>query len=138
MGLRHSVGELGHSLLSIVSTRIELFSIELSEQKERLLKVLCLSFGALLCLSLALLILTLTVALVFWPTEYRYVALFVAVAVYAVAGLGMMLAVWRLLTRGAAPFEATIEELRNDVAWLERLNRQDPVEDVRRGGPDHV
>ncbi len=139
MGLRQSAGELGNALVAIVSTRLELFSIELAEQKEGVIKLLCLSFGALLCLSLALLILTLTLALAFWHTEYRYVALVVAVVVYALAGLGMLWAVWRMLTRGPIPFEASIAELRKDMACLKRLGEpDDPAEDARRGGPDHV
>ena len=138
MGLRQSAGELGNAVLAVVGTRLELFSIELSEQKESIVKLLCLSFGALLCLSLALLILTLTLALFFWHTEYRYVALGVAVLVYAAAGLFMQRAVWNML-RGPLPFEASIEELRHDMACLKRLGESDdPAEDARRGGPDHV
>lgn len=139
MGLRQSAGELGSALLAIVSTRLELFSIELSEQKESVIKLLCLSFGALLCLTLALLVLTLTVALLFWHTEYRYLALLVAVLLYAVAGLSMLRVVWRMLTQGGMPFEASLAELRNDLANLERLAKPgDPAEEARRGGPDHV
>lgn len=139
MGLRQSAGELGNTLLAMVSTRLELFSIELSEQKESLVKLLCLSFGALLCLTLALLILTLTVALMFWHTEYRYLALWLTVLVYALAGLGMLRVVWRMLTQGPIPFEASLAELRNDMGQLKRLVEPgDPVDDARRGGPDHV
>ncbi|MCB5364598.1 phage holin family protein [Pusillimonas sp. CC-YST705] len=138
MGLRQSAGELGAALLATISTRLELFSIELSEQKESIIKVMCLSFGALLCLALALLILTLTVALMFWHTEYRFLALLVAVLVYAVAGVIMLRIVWRTLTAGPPPFEASLAELRNDMACLKRLGDDDPAEDARRGGPDHV
>ena len=139
MGLRQSTGELANAVLAIVSTRLELVSIELSEQKESVVKLLCLSFGALLCLALALLILTLTVALVFWSTEYRFLALAAAVVIYAVAGLGMLWAVWRMLARGPVPFEASLAELRNDMACLRRLGESgDPSADARRGGPDHV
>lgn len=138
MGLKESVGEFGNAVLAIVGTRLELFSIELSEQKESIVKLLCLSFGALLCLALALLILTLTLALLFWHTEYRYLALGIAVLVYAVAGLTMLRMVWNML-RGSIPFEASIAELRHDMACLKRLgDSDDPAEDARRGGPDHV
>ena len=138
MGLKESVGELGNAVLAVLGTRLELFSIEVSEQKESIIKLLCLAFGALVCLALSLLILTLTLALFFWHTEYRYIALGVAVLLYAVLGLLMLRAAWKVL-RGPMPFEASIAELRRDIESLGRLGgNDDPSTEVRRGGPDHV
>src|SRR3546814_1754507 len=70
-----SVGDLACTLLSIVRTRLELFSLEATEQKSQMIVILGMAFGALLFLTLAALVFSLTVALFFWPTEHRYLAL---------------------------------------------------------------
>src|SRR3546814_1499998 len=71
MALRQSVGDLACTLLSIVRTRLELFSLEASEQKVNLIAILGMAFGALLFLTLAVLVFSIAVALYFWPTDQR-------------------------------------------------------------------
>lgn len=121
MALRQAVGGLAATLLSILRTRFELFLLEASEQKANVLAVLAMTFGALIFLTLALLVFTVTVAVYFWPTEDRYVALAVLAFVYFVIGVGLLVAVRSRLVNGPAPFAATIEELRRDMELVERL-----------------
>lgn len=121
MALRQSVGDLACTLLSIVRTRIELFSLEASEQKSRLIALLGMAFGALLFLTLALLVFSIAVALYFWPTDQRYVALGVLALIYGLVGAGLFLAIRRQLLFSPMPFAATVEELRRDLALAERL-----------------
>ncbi|MBB5215160.1 phage holin family protein [Parapusillimonas granuli] len=121
MALRQSVGDLACTLLSIVRTRIELFSLEASEQKGRLVVLMGLTAAALLFLTLAVLVFSIAVALYFWPTEQRYMALCVLALCYLVIGAGFLWAVRRKLVHGAMPFAATIDELRRDLALAERL-----------------
>src|SRR3546814_7491131 len=61
MALRQSVGDLACTLLSIVRTRLELFSLEASEQKVNLIAILGMAFGALLFLTLAVLVFSIAV-----------------------------------------------------------------------------
>ena len=56
-------------------TRLELLALEAADEKARLLKLLGLAFAALLFLTLAVLVATITIAVAFWPTEDRYLAL---------------------------------------------------------------
>jgi uncharacterized membrane protein YqjE len=104
---------LAASFLGLMQSHLGVFSIELEEVREHLLKTLVLAIvgaGAiLLCL------LTLTLALVLMVDD--------AHRVYAVAGLAVffvvLAAVCLVLARrgmsdGAHPFEMTIEELRRD------------------------
>src|SRR5690606_39361219 len=111
MALRQSVGELACTLLSIVRTRLELFSLEASEQKAQLIVILGMAFGALLFLTLAVLVFSLTVALYFWPTEQRYVALSLLVLFYTALGVGLFWGVRCKLLFSPMPFAATNDEL---------------------------
>lgn len=121
MALRQSVGDLASTLLSIVRTRLELFSLEASEQKSRLITLLAMAFAMLLFLTLALLVFSIAVALYFWPTDHRYMALYVLALVYGVVGIGLLLTVRSKLLYSPMPFAATVDELRRDLALVERL-----------------
>lgn len=121
MALRQAVGGIAATLMSILRTRFELFALEAAEQKANVLALLGLAFGALIFLTLALLVFTGTVAVYFWPTEDRYVALGVLAFLYFAIGLGMLIAVRSRLVNGPAPFSATLDELRRDIELVERL-----------------
>ncbi|GAB2916605.1 phage holin family protein [Paralcaligenes sp. KSB-10] len=129
MALRHSVGEMAGTLLSIVRTRLELFALEASGQKVRLFKLLGMAFAALLFSSLAILVFSIAVALYFWPTEERYLALGGLALVYGLLGLGFFWAVRQALLYGPTPFAATLDELRRDVALVGRLSDPAPGAD---------
>lgn len=134
MALRQSVGDLGATFVTAVRTRLELFSLEAEDQRSRLLRLVALSLGALMCLVLALCIFTLLVALYFWPTEYRYVALALLAILYALAGVSMLLMVRSAIVNDPPPFSATLDELRRDAALLDRLRA--PVRTPRRDDAD--
>lgn len=128
MALRQSVAELADTFLSAVRTRLELFSLEASEQKSHLVKVLGLAFAALLFLTLALLVFSIAVALYFWPTEQRYLALGLLALLYGVLGVGFLYAVRHSLLHDPMPFSATLEELQRDAALFGRLREPDSAE----------
>lgn len=125
MALRHSIGELAATLMSIVRTRLELFALEAAGQKSHLVLILGLAFGALLFVTLAVLVFSIAVALYFWPSDHRYTALFCLALIYAVAGLVLFLLVRRSLLRASMPFAATLEELQRDISLVEGLARPD-------------
>ncbi|PLC53151.1 hypothetical protein CR155_15285 [Pollutimonas nitritireducens] len=129
MALRQSVGELACTLLSIVRTRLELLSLEAAGQKVHLIAILGMAFGALLFLTLAVLVFSIAVALYFWPTEQRYVALGLLALFYGLLGIGLFLAVRSKLLFAPMPFAATVDELRRDLSLLERL--REPSTSVR-------
>ncbi len=121
MALGNSVGDLASTLVSMARTRLELFALELSEQKSRLLTLVAMLFGGLVFLILALLVFSIMVALYFWPTEHRYLALGVLVVIYAVAGCGLLLGVRNWLKSDDLPFSNTLDELQRDLALVDRL-----------------
>ena len=123
MALGQSVGGLASTLLSILRTRFELLTLEAAEQKSHVLVVVGMVFGALLFLTLAVLVFTATIAVYFWPTEDRYMALALLALVYLVLGVGLILGARSKLVNGPRPFAATLEELKRDVELMDRLKQ---------------
>ena len=121
MGLRKAVFGVASSLVGLVRTRLELLALEAADEKSRLLKLLGMAFAALLFLTLAVLVFTVTVAVLFWPTEDRYLALGLLAAFYGIVGVALLLVVRHGLVYGAPPFAATLEELGRDAELLERI-----------------
>lgn len=121
MALRQSVGEMAGTVMSIICTRLELFSLEASEQKARLVKALSMAFAALLFLTLALLVFSIAVALYFWPTDQRYLALGLLALLYGLVGIGFFWMLRRELLFEPMPFSVTLSELKRDMAMVERL-----------------
>ena len=123
MALRESVGGLAATFLSILRTRFELLTLEADEQKSRIVVLLGLAAGAVLCLVLAVLVFTVTVAVYFWPTEDRYVALSILAFIYFAIGVGLVVAIRSRLVNGPPPFAATLDELRRDIELVNRLKQ---------------
>lgn len=131
MGLRRSVFGVAGSLVGLLRTRLELFALEAAEEKARLIKLLGMAFAALLFLTLAVLVFSVTIAVAFWPTEDRYLALGLLAALYAIIGLGLLLAVRRELVSGPVPFSATFEELGRDADLLDSVRAAQAEQDER-------
>ena len=129
MALRQSAGDLLGTLGSMLQTRFELFSLEAAGQREHLTRSLALMLVGGLLLTLALLVFSLTIALLFWPTEYRYWALGVLTLVYAISGAWILLRVRKSFLEQPAPFSATLEELRMDLALLDKLRSSSDDDD---------
>lgn len=121
MALKESFGTLSSTLLSMVRTRLELFALELADQKSRVIGLLLLACAALMLVLLGLLVFSVAVALYFWPTEHRYLALLLLAGVYVLAGLGAFLVLRSRLVQAPVPFHATLDELHRDLALLDRL-----------------
>ena len=125
MGLRRSVIGVASSLVGLLRTRLELFGLEAAEEKGRLIKLLGMAFAALLFLTLAVLVMTIAIAVAVWPTEERWVAMGCLAGAYALIGVGLLVAVRRLLIVDPPPFAATLDALQHDVAMLERVRAED-------------
>jgi len=114
-----SARKLAGSLVAMVQTRLELASVELAEERTRLMKVGLLACFGLVFFGLALVTFTALIAILYWDT-YRLQALGVLVAIYLVLG-AICLAWARSLVRHAPPlFEATLAEIDKDREILRR------------------
>jgi len=117
--LRGAVAQLGASLLALVRTRLELASVEFSEERERMQDRLVLLAVAIVGFAFGLLAASAFVVVCFWDT-YRLPALAGVTLFYAAIGAA---AVWRLNAgrRGdPPPFAATLAELERDCEGLTR------------------
>jgi len=121
MSLRQAVGEVTTAFAELISTRLELLSLEAAEQKSHLLALLALSIGAGVFALLALVVFTVAVAMAVWPTEHRYLALVLLAAGYAAIGAALFFKVRQSLREAPLPFQATRDELRRDIFMLQQI-----------------
>lgn len=116
--ISRAFSDLAAQLAALAGTRLELFGLEARDAGDRLLCRLAALLAAAVFLLLALLVATLALALYFWPTESRFLALGLLALLYAVLGGG--LAGWLIhrLKHDPDPFSVTTEVLREDARAL--------------------
>jgi uncharacterized membrane protein YqjE len=116
-GMLESARRLWDNGLSLAQNRLELFGVELEEQKLRLLRVLLLAAAGVILGNLALVVLTLTVVVLAGP-EARLPVLLVLSVLYVVGTTTTFLVLRRELRTAPRPFKDTLEEFRRDREWL--------------------
>lgn len=110
---RPSLRRFGAAFLGLLHGHVELFGIELQEQKANTLRLLLFAGLALVFALLLLVGLSLLVLLVFWDTNRLAAAL--GLCLFYV--IGSLFCGWRLyqsINDESSPFSATLEELAND------------------------
>ncbi|MCV4388109.1 phage holin family protein [Pseudomonas aeruginosa] len=110
---RPSLGGFGAAFLGLLHGHVELFGIELQEQKANTLRLLLFAGLALVFALLLLVGLSLLVLIVFWDTNRLAAAL--GLCLFYV--IGSLFCGWRLyqsINDESSPFSATLEELAND------------------------
>lgn len=121
MSVRENLSVVAADLVSMLRTRIELFSAEVGEQKHRLSVLAAMLFTAAVFLLLAVVVGSFLIVAFFWSTEYRYWAIGLLSLTYALIGLGLLWGVCHRLKTEATPFSATLEELHRDLVVLGSL-----------------
>ena len=116
--LGRALSDLAAQSAAVLGTRLELFGLEARDMGDRLVWRLALLLAAVVFLLLALLVGTLTVALIFWSTEYRFWALGLLTLLYAVLGVGLVCWLVCRLRRDPDPFAVTVAVLRDDMQAL--------------------
>ena len=107
------------ALLGLLQTRLELVGVELLEEKNRFLSTLFSGLAAAVFGALALFTLTALIAVLCWDT-YRWQALAVMGAVYALACIALVLRARQGLRNAPMPFEATLAEFEQDRDLLRK------------------
>jgi uncharacterized membrane protein YqjE len=115
-GLVASVRRLLDTGLALVQTRFELFTLELQEEKQRLVIILVCAGLAVAFAWMAVTFVTLTIVYLFWETA-RLVVLALFALLYLGLTLAMLYTIWARLKKGK-PFAATLEELKKDRQCL--------------------
>ena len=116
-GLLGSLRGFADGLLGSVHDRVELLSVELHEEKHRLVQIIIWISGIVLSGMLAIIFASL--ALVFWLWETSRVAAASGLAgLYAIAFAAVLIFFRRYLRRQPRPFSGTLSELRSDRACI--------------------
>lgn len=116
-GLLESVKTLAGTLLAMGQTRLELLSNELEEERAWLTAMLVWTLIALFCATLAVVLATLLVVVIFWDT-YRLLAIGIMTGLF-IAGAGFAWGVVRKMSRSKPRlFSASLAELSKDREQL--------------------
>jgi uncharacterized membrane protein YqjE len=111
--------DFARRLLTIGENRLELLTVEVQEERERLLHAFLLALGVAVFGLLAGITLTAAIVALFWA--YSHAAVLLALTgLYGVVGICL----WRQLTlllRDWEAFAASLDQLRKDRACLEKI-----------------
>jgi uncharacterized membrane protein YqjE len=106
-------------LLTLGENRIELLTVEVQEERERLLQALLSALAVATLGLLAAMTLTAAIVLIFWNTS-PVAALLVLTGVYGAAAIFVCRRLMRKL-REWQTFSMSLEQLRKDRACLEKI-----------------
>ncbi len=112
-GPSSSSRRLGAAFLGLLHSHVELFGIELQEQKSRTLSLLLFAGFALVFALLLLIGLSALVLILLWDT-YRLAGIIGLCVFYTLAALFCALRLKAAIFDESSPFSATLEELAND------------------------
>ena len=119
-GLLSSVTRVFQTLRDLAENRLELFFVELKEERIRLFDALLLAAIAIVCALMTLVMVTFAVVVIFWDTN-RLLVLALVTVVYAVAATVAFVKLRARLQRWQA-FSATLEEFKKDSACFKKTN----------------
>jgi uncharacterized membrane protein YqjE len=117
--LLESLRSLAKTFVALVQTRIELFGSEVDEERTRLERIVVLAASAMFCMGLAIVLIVLLVAVVFWESN-RLLAIGVLAALFMAAGLGLLLTLRSVVRKRPKFLAATLAELRKDEKEFDR------------------
>jgi uncharacterized membrane protein YqjE len=116
-GLLESLRRLCSNGLALVQNRIELFAVELQEQKVRLVKTLLLTALTVFLGNTAVLVLTATVVVLVGEEAFKFVLIGLSLF-YSLAALAAGLLLRRELRSAPPPFADSMSELKKDCECL--------------------
>jgi uncharacterized membrane protein YqjE len=119
-GMFSTVTRLLQRLRDTAELRLELFLLELKEERVRLVDALLLTGIAIVFALMTLVMLTLTVVVIFWDS-HRLLVLTVITVLYAVAAAVAIMKLRSRLQRWES-FSATMEEFKKDSACFKQPN----------------
>lgn len=112
-GILGALSKLGDNLFAILKARVELISLEVHEEKFRLVQIFVWISAAVFTAAMALSFASLTIVYYFWE-EARLAALGGLGGFYCLAFLSIVLAFRRYLAKQPEPFASTLEEIERD------------------------
>ena len=120
-GVLDRLRRIGATLLSTVQNRIELFGLELHEERNWAITTLIWAGAAVFLAGCALLIVTVTVAYLVSDAARPYVLVGFCLA-YTLMAVGAGLGLHKRLQSKPPPFRDTVTELKKDIAFVHPSN----------------
>jgi uncharacterized membrane protein YqjE len=119
-GLLAPVTRLLKTLVNLLENRLELFLVEVQEERVRLVEALLLAVAGGVAALMTLILITLTVVVIFWDS-HRVLVLVLFSLAYATATAVAFRKLRARLNRWQA-FTASLHQIKKDRAWLEKQN----------------
>src|SRR5882672_9929614 len=116
-GVLESLRKIGDSGVALLQNRLELFGLEIQEQKERFVRVVLLAVGMLFLGNMAALVVTVTIVVLAGP-EARKPVLIILSLLYVAATFAAFFILRKELRSGAPPLSDTVAELKKDRDWI--------------------
>jgi uncharacterized membrane protein YqjE len=126
-GLSGAAARLGASLLGLLRTRLELASVELAEERDRVQYQLTSLVVAIAMFLFAALFTATWIIVYFWDTN-RLTAIAVIAIVFAAVGAVLLMLRSQAASVAPMPFAATIAEFERDRAALAGRERPESAE----------
>jgi uncharacterized membrane protein YqjE len=120
-GLLHSFRTLGDGLFASLQDRIELISVELTEEKYRLIQIFIWISAVVFSGMMAIAFASLTLVYLFWESA-RLTVLGGLSVFYAGSLLAIIISFRRYLARQSRPFAATLHEIGLDRECIRTEN----------------
>ena len=120
-GFLASFRALGDVLLATVSDRLELFSVELQEEKFRLIRIFLWISAGIFAGMMTVTFASLTLVYLFWESA-RLAVLGGLALFYGAVLVAIIIAFRRFLARQPQPFAATLQEIKEDRACIRTEN----------------
>ncbi|NLC24962.1 phage holin family protein [Oxalobacter vibrioformis] len=117
MGIIRNVTRMASTLLAIFNTRVELFTVELQEEAQRLLSYLILSLVALFCVIMTFLLGIFLVIVLFWES-YRILAVSGLIVFFAGAAVLIALSIRSSYRKKPRMLAYTRSEIAKDIERL--------------------
>jgi uncharacterized membrane protein YqjE len=119
-GLLSIVTRLLKTLRETAETRLELFLVEIREDRLKLFEVIGLAVAGIALALMTLIVATFTIVVVFWDS-HRLAALLILAGIYGAATV-FSFATLRSRLKNWQSFPATIEQLKKDRACFKKPN----------------
>ncbi len=116
-GVLQSLRSISDSALALLQNRLELFGVEIQEQKERVVRLLVLTAVVVFLGNMAVILVTFTIV-VLAGEKARGPLLIGLSLVYVLAAVAAFLALRKELRSGPTPLGDTVDEIKKDRDWL--------------------
>lgn len=118
-GIIESVRRVGHSFVALVQNRLQLFSVELQEEKYRAVQVLLWLAGGVILLFLGMAMGVGALGILVY-TQWGIPGLAGLTLLLLLLGAIVIAVLWNRLKTSEPPFAGTLRELKKDSEWLQR------------------